>query len=128
MLRPGDRAWNSEFAGRLTVMVKNGVQEASLQLHPADLGRLEIQIATDGDQTRVHFLVQNAMAREAIEQAMPRLREMLEQSQSQSQGRERTFAGDDGRDVSRLEDSLSTEDVVGPLRSAQPRGMIDHYV
>ncbi len=139
LLRPGDRAWNSEFAGRLTVMVKNGVQEASLQLHPADLGRLEIQIATDGDQTRVHFLVQNAMAREAIEQAMPRLREMLEQSglqlaqsdvadQSQSQGRERTFAGDDGRDVSRLEDSLSTEDVVGPLRSAQPRGMIDHYV
>ena len=75
----GASGWDSEFAGRMSVMIKSGVQEASLQLSPPELGRLEIKISTDGDLTKVMFAVENASAREAIEQAMPRLREMLEQ-------------------------------------------------
>lgn len=75
----GSPGWNTEFFGRVNVMVKGGVQEASLQLSPPDLGRLEIKISTDGDLTRVMFAVDNPTAREAIEQAMPRLKEMLEQ-------------------------------------------------
>jgi flagellar hook-length control protein FliK len=137
--RPGDRAWDGEFAGRLTMMVRNGVQEASLQLKPAELGRLEIQIATEGDQTRVHFLVQNAAAREAIEQAMPRLREMLEQSglqlaqsdvadQSQSGGRERTYAGEQSGEPAAVDAELLTEDAPHSLHALRGRSMVDHYV
>lgn len=98
----GDGNWNTEFAGRVTVAVKNGLQEASIQLSPPELGRLEIKITTDGDQAKILFHVQNVAAREAIEQAMPRLREMLEQDGLQLAHGEvfdhssRSHQGDDG--------------------------------
>ncbi len=76
----GDPNWHSEFSGRISLMVKNGMPEASLQLNPPELGRVEIKITTDGDQARIQFAVQGIDAKDAIEQAMPRLREMLEQS------------------------------------------------
>jgi flagellar hook-length control protein FliK len=76
----GDSNWHGEFLGRVSLLVKNGMPEATLQLSPPELGRLEIKIATEGDQARIQFVVQSTDAKEAIEQAMPRLREMLEQS------------------------------------------------
>lgn len=76
---PGEPQWSGELAGRVAVMLKNGNQEASLQLNPPELGRLDIRIATEGDQARVQFAVHNADARDVLEQNMPRLRELLEQ-------------------------------------------------
>lgn len=75
----GDPNWDGEFAGRINMLVKGGVQEAKIQLSPPDLGRLEIKISMDGDAAKVMFSVDNVAARDAIEQAMPRLRELLGQ-------------------------------------------------
>ncbi len=75
----GGPNWNTEFAGRVSLVVKSGTQEASIQLSPPELGKLEIKISTDGDQAKVLFYVHGAAAKDAVEQAMPRLREMLEQ-------------------------------------------------
>jgi len=72
--------WGHEFVGRMNLMVKNGVQEMKLQLKPAEMGLLEIKLSTEGDQAKVIFNVHNAAARDAIDLAMPRLRDMLEQS------------------------------------------------
>jgi len=77
---PGEPEFTGELANRVSLMVKNGSQEASLQLNPPELGRLEIRIVTEGDQARIQFAVHNPDARDAIEQNLPRLREMLEQS------------------------------------------------
>lgn len=99
----GDPKWGAEVAGRVNVMLKNGLSEANLQLTPPELGRLEIKISTEGNQAKVLFLVHDAAARQALEQAMPRLRDMLDQSGLQlvhaqvadhgsSQGREREVA------------------------------------
>ncbi len=75
----GDPELGGELAARVNVMLKQGSQEASLQLNPPELGRLDIRIITEGDQARVQFAVHNPDAREIIEQSLPRLREMLEQ-------------------------------------------------
>lgn len=77
---PQDAEFAGELANRLQVFARNGGHEATLQLHPADLGRLQVSITTDGDQARVLFVADSAAARDAIEQSMPRLREMLAQS------------------------------------------------
>ncbi|MFV0277512.1 MAG: flagellar hook-length control protein FliK, partial [Parahaliea sp.] len=74
-----------QFAGELAVHLRavargNGVQEATLQLHPAELGRLHITLSTDGDQARVLFVADNVATRDAIEASLPRLRELLAQS------------------------------------------------
>ena len=125
--------WSNEFVGRVNLFLKQGIQEASLQLTPPDLGRLEIKISTDGDQTRMLFMVQNAAAREAIEQAMPRLKDMLEQgglqlahsevadqsqsgqrdSETEGEGRASTFASTDpAAEVEVRELSVTVSDAI----------------
>ena len=77
---PQDAEFPSELLGRIRVLQHQGASEARLNLHPAELGRLQIHISTEGDQAKVAFTVDNPQAREAIEQALPRLREMLQQA------------------------------------------------
>ena len=60
------------------VLKSQGGGEAKLNLHPAELGRMSISVYTDGNDTRVAFVVETPQARQAIEAAIPRLREMLD--------------------------------------------------
>ncbi len=73
----GTATWTEELAGKLTVMVGRGLQSASLQLSPEHLGPLEIHISVQNNQTSVWFGAVHADTRIALEQALPRLREML---------------------------------------------------
>ncbi|MEQ8265453.1 flagellar hook-length control protein FliK [Pseudohaliea sp.] len=68
------------LAGQVRILVGTASREATMQLHPAELGRLHVTINTDGDQARVVFVTDTAHARDAIEQSLPRLRELLQQS------------------------------------------------
>ena len=52
---------------------------AEVRLNPAHLGPVEVSIRVDEEQARVTFSAAHAATREAIEQAVPRLREMLAQ-------------------------------------------------
>lgn len=76
----GSEDWGPELAVRMRWMLSANSQHANLKLNPAELGNIEIKISTEGDDTRLLFVVQHASAREAIEGSMPRLREVLEQS------------------------------------------------
>ncbi|MFK8043453.1 flagellar hook-length control protein FliK [Congregibacter sp.] len=77
---PDDFEFPGELTARMKTLVRDGVREARLQLHPAELGRLQVTVTTEGDQTKVAFTAETSAARDAIEQSLPRLREMLEQS------------------------------------------------
>lgn len=66
--------------GRVRMLHANGQREVQLNLHPAELGRLTITVATEGDSARVAFTVDNPQARDAIEQTLPRLRELLDEA------------------------------------------------
>ena len=68
------------LATYLRVLKTEGGTEARLQLSPIELGRLAITIQTEGEETRVSFVVENSQARSAVESSLPRLRDMLEQS------------------------------------------------
>ncbi|MFQ3250110.1 MAG: flagellar hook-length control protein FliK [Glaciecola sp.] len=52
---------------------------AEIRLDPPDLGGMNIKVNLSGDSATVNFVVQSQQAREALEQAVPRLREMLEE-------------------------------------------------
>ena len=77
---PWSPQFSEELGERVRVFVNNGLQEARLQLTPADLGRVQITINTEGDHARVVFVAETAVARDLLDQSMPRLREMLQQS------------------------------------------------
>jgi flagellar hook-length control protein FliK len=73
----GSAAWADEIGSRMTMMVDQGKHTASLRLSPEHLGPLEIRIAVNDDKASVWFGAANADTRTAIENALPRLRELF---------------------------------------------------
>ncbi len=63
---------------KVNLMLADKLQQAEIQLDPLGLGKMKIQIQMDASsQASVHFVVQHGQTREMLEQAMPRLRDML---------------------------------------------------
>jgi flagellar hook-length control protein FliK len=75
----GKADWGQGMSKQILWMVNQSVSRAEIRLNPANLGPLEVLIDMDNDQVNVAFSSRNADVREAVEQAMPRLREMLEE-------------------------------------------------
>jgi flagellar hook-length control protein FliK len=73
----GSSEWADELSTRLTLMAERGHHTASLRLSPEHLGPLEIRISVTDDQASVWFGAAHADTRAAIEQALPRLRELF---------------------------------------------------
>jgi flagellar hook-length control protein FliK len=73
----GERGWDQGLGDKLVWMASQKHQVAELHLNPPDLGPLKITLTLDHDQASAQFVSAHASVREAIEAAMPRLREML---------------------------------------------------
>jgi len=77
---PQNSQWNAQVGDRINWMVNNNMQRAEIRLDPPELGKLDIQLNISKDnQASILIHVTNATAKEAIESALPRLREMFEQ-------------------------------------------------
>lgn len=70
---PGSPAFAPELGATLATFVRDGVHHARLELNPAEMGPLTVQIQLDGQTAQVHLAAQNADTRQALEQAMPTL-------------------------------------------------------
>jgi flagellar hook-length control protein FliK len=73
----GSTAFNDEVGGKVTWMANQGVQSASLQVTPEHMGPVEVRISMQNGATSVAFSANHADTRAALEQALPRLREMF---------------------------------------------------
>lgn len=69
--------WDQAMGERVVWMARSNIQQAQIQLNPRELGPIEIKISVQNDQTHVNFVAHHATTRDAIEAALPRLREML---------------------------------------------------
>ena len=72
--------WDHALGSRVRWMASQGVQVAELRLSPPNLGPLEVRLQVDGDRTHINILAPHAATREAVEAALPRLREMFAES------------------------------------------------
>lgn len=68
------------LATQVSLLAKDGVQQASLQLNPADMGPISVQISMDGTQARVDFAVDSAATRQIIEAGLPELASALREA------------------------------------------------
>lgn len=73
----GQPQFANALGEQVRVMVSRGVGKAVIRLDPPHLGSLEIRMRTEGEHTKVQFIAQTPAAREALEQALPRLRELF---------------------------------------------------
>lgn len=72
--------WGQAMAERVVWMTNANIQEAEIQLNPRELGPIGIKVTMNNDQANVSFVAQHASTREALEAAIPRLREMLSEN------------------------------------------------
>lgn len=73
----GAHGWDGEVGDKLVWMVGRQDQRAELILNPPQLGRVEVSLSMNGDQTNAIFVSANPAVRDALEAALPRLREIL---------------------------------------------------
>ncbi|MFG6429274.1 flagellar hook-length control protein FliK [Roseateles sp. LYH14W] len=71
-------AFAPELGTRVSLLAVDGVQHAELQLNPADMGPVSVQIVVDGNQAQVSFHALQAETRQALEQSLPDLAAALQ--------------------------------------------------
>lgn len=105
----GSRAWVDEASEKIHLLVKENHQHAEIRVNPAELGPIEIQIAMVQGEASISFSADHADTRNALETALPRLKELLADSGISLSG---AFVGTDRRPPSQpapipMEDSNS---------------------
>lgn len=78
--RVGTPAWDNQVGQKIIWMVAGKDQSATLTLNPPDMGPMQVVLNVHNDQASVTFSAAQPEVRQALENAMPKLREMLGQS------------------------------------------------
>jgi flagellar hook-length control protein FliK len=73
----GSAAWTEELGTQVTWMARHGQDSALLHLSPEHLGPVEVRIDVRDGATSVWFGAAHADTRSALEQSLPRLRELF---------------------------------------------------
>lgn len=73
-------AWNTELGHKVVWMVGAKEHVAELRLNPPELGPLDIKLTVSGNETTAVFTSPHGAVRDAVESALPRLREVLAES------------------------------------------------
>lgn len=79
-LNLSQNAWEANLGSRLQMMIGQNVQAAEIRLDPPELGTLDIKIKITNDVASVNITSAHTQVREALETAVPRLREMFAES------------------------------------------------
>ena len=136
----GKPGWGDAVMDKVMWMSSQQIGRAEIALDPPELGPLQIRITTSQDQTSIVFSSSQGAVRDALDQGLPKLREMMEEQglslgdvdvshQSASQ-RENTEAEDS--DSTRANDSvaqsqMSEGDTVKRTQSGT-LSLVDQYV
>jgi flagellar hook-length control protein FliK len=76
----GSEEWAEAVAQRLSQLAESPQARANIRLNPPQLGPMQIDVHVDGDRAVVQLAVHHDATRDALEQAMPKLRAQLEGS------------------------------------------------
>ena len=139
--RVGTPGWDQAIGQRVVWMANGAEQSASLTLNPPELGPLQVVLNVSNSQANATFVAPHAEVRQALEAAMPRLREMLGEvgiqldQASVSQGapqQQGEFARSGGQGGSRSGNSadnetLAMEPIVSHRVTAAGNGLVDIF-
>lgn len=130
------------FAERLNqhvaVMLSQHVQHARLAVNPPELGPVEVRVTVTGDEANVQLVATHATTREALEEALPRLRAAF-QDGGITLGQAAVYSetpahqgaprqGGDGRPTTAAHELASAEDPSSPVARRVPLGLVDAFV
>lgn len=70
-------SWPQQFSEKIVWLARNDQQTAQININPPQLGPIQITVNLSGDQATLAFASPHAEVRQAIESALPQLKEML---------------------------------------------------
>jgi flagellar hook-length control protein FliK len=132
----GSEEWAEAVAQRLTQLADSSHARASIRLNPPQLGPMQVEVHVDGDRAVVQLAVHHDATRDALEQAMPKLRAQLEDngftridvSVSHNPHRDRPGSGEAYVDASSLpDDELPTAATGSGTTRASSSRLLDAY-
>jgi flagellar hook-length control protein FliK len=132
------------LSARISMLVREGIEEARIQINPADMGPVTVRLALEGSDVRVDLAAEIDATRQILDQALPSLASSLRESGftltgggvfqqprdngngngSEERRRSRDVGGVDARGTSAL--ATATTSATGPGRLS-PRGLVDLY-
>ena len=65
---------------KVMVMINQKIQQVEIQLDPPEMGNVHVRVNLQNEQAAVQFIVQNQHAKDALEQNMGKLRDMLSEN------------------------------------------------
>jgi len=138
----GERGWERAFGERVVWLVGQQIQSAEVRLNPPHLGPVEVRLSLTGQDANISFTVAHGATRDAIEQAIPRLRELFAEHQLQivnvdvgqrdassqaSQGDRRGQGSSPSAGVGASTSATGAESVASIQRGGLP-SLVDEYV
>lgn len=136
----GTADWQNGLGQQVIDMIKRGDQQVELKLHPTELGPLSISLNLADGNAQAQFQSAHASVRNAVEQALPQLREALasqgislgqasvsEQSSRQASGDQAQRDSSSGAPMNRTNSALDVEEA--PVQRIVVRSSgVDLYV
>lgn len=129
-LSPQEPGFDQALAQRVLVFIQQGSQHVRVRVHPEHLGPIEIRIRMETDGLQVSMASPHAVVREALESALPRLRDALAEQgldlgHAEVGNGERDAQrqrGDSARDFAAGEDAVLVGDTEAdsPVRAVAP--------
>jgi flagellar hook-length control protein FliK len=132
----GTDRWNAEVGQKVVWMVGAEQQSATLTLNPPDLGPVQVVIQVHNDQADTTFISQNPEVRQALQDGLSVLRDMMASSgvqlgeanihsheQSQQQHSKHTQQGQDNRGA--MPDVMAAP--AGALQTYVSNGLVDTF-
>ncbi|KES17922.1 Flagellar hook-length control protein [Gilliamella apicola SCGC AB-598-I20] len=71
--------WQTALNEKISLICRQGIQNAEIKLHPEELGSLHIKLALIDDKMNLHMAVTHNMVKSVLESALPQLRTSLEE-------------------------------------------------
>jgi flagellar hook-length control protein FliK len=136
--RPG---WAQAMNSQVVLMANQNIRSAEIRLNPAHLGAVEVRLEINEDQINVALSSRHAAVREAMEMAMPKLREMLENeglnlsdsnishqsfSEQREQNAENKSAGMMSSSFTQVEQGSAGENAV--VQQTVSTNMVDYFI
>lgn len=135
--------FNEAVKDKVMLMISQKLQQFDITLDPPELGNMQVRVNLQGEQAVVNFLVQSQQTKDALEQNMNKLREMLaeqgvdvgdanvDHQSQQSSDEENTAAENNNPKEGKLESLVSANDLVAHTLSAQmvdsSSARVDYY-
>ena len=140
-----ESGFGAALGAQVSLLARGGLHEARLQLNPAEMGPITVQIALEGATARVHFQADLLATREVIEASLPALASSLRESgltltgggvsqqgpqaDQQQSGRQAQSQAQGQAAASGRQAAGAGDDGLGPLAAARAltrsRGLVD---